>query len=268
MNLDYIMQMFKEEEDIEFVRFVSDKGPNSCEACLANHGKIYQTDDLKKPALPIHPNCRCKYVKITAEESIEFQKKRTNQSLHFFSDETTRPSGIAQKQGGMTHGNTPSDGKFNSVTVRVDKSPGLGGIRISGIDDMLDKLEKNYPAGSISELIISNHGGLPGYFPMGNSDDLIFISASQIKRLKRLLSPGAIIDIRMCYSSEGSEGNKAAQNLANKLGCMVRGYEGPVSPLGTRPRVVKPDSFHPRKFWQRFFPDHKPHIFYPQKNLK
>ena len=33
----------------------------------------------------------------------------------------------------------------------------------------------------------------------------------------------------MCYSSENSTGNKAAQKIADLLGVLVRGYKGPVS---------------------------------------
>jgi len=152
-----------------------------------------------------------------------------------------------------------------AVTVRIDDSPGWGGFRASGIDDMLNKLEETHPNGGIRALIISNHGGLEGSFPMGNGDDLNHISSTQVDRLKKLLSSNAIIDIRMCYSSGDKDGNEAAQKLANKIGVRILGYEGPVSPYGTRPGFIKIDKDRPGNYFQHIFPDNKPKIFYPEE---
>ena len=71
MELDQIMQMLKGKTEIKLVKFISDKGPNSCEDCLKHHGKIFCIDDPNKPELPIHPNCRCKY------EPIDTSNKNT-----------------------------------------------------------------------------------------------------------------------------------------------------------------------------------------------
>ena len=63
--------MLNEKTEIKLVKFLSDKGPNSCEECLKHHGEIFQVDDPNKPELPIHPNCRCKY------EPIDTSSKNT-----------------------------------------------------------------------------------------------------------------------------------------------------------------------------------------------
>ena len=73
MDLDQIMQMLNGKTEIKLVKFISDKGPNSCEECLKHHGEIFQADDPNKPELPIHPNCRCKYELLTLEEVTAYQ---------------------------------------------------------------------------------------------------------------------------------------------------------------------------------------------------
>ena len=73
MELDQIMKMLKGKIEIKLVKFVSDKGPNSCEECLKHHGEIFQADNPDKPELPIHPNCRCKYELMTQAEVISYQ---------------------------------------------------------------------------------------------------------------------------------------------------------------------------------------------------
>ena len=68
MELDQIIQMLKGKTEIKLVKFISDKGPSSCEECLKHHGEVFQLDDPNKPELPIHPNCRCKYELLTPNE--------------------------------------------------------------------------------------------------------------------------------------------------------------------------------------------------------
>ena len=79
MELDEIMQMLKGKTEPQLVRFVSDKGPNSCKACLEHHGKIFRADAADKPQLPIHPNCRCKYEEVK-ESDAKTQSSGTNNS--------------------------------------------------------------------------------------------------------------------------------------------------------------------------------------------
>ena len=74
MELDKIMQMLKGKTEPKLVRFVSDKGANSCKACLEHHGKIFRADAADKPQLPIHPNCRCKYELLTKAEVVSYQE--------------------------------------------------------------------------------------------------------------------------------------------------------------------------------------------------
>ena len=74
MDFEKIISRLKSETEVKLVRFISDKGPNSCAACLEHHGKIFKQDDPNKPLLPIHPNCRCKYEELTADKVTELQQ--------------------------------------------------------------------------------------------------------------------------------------------------------------------------------------------------
>jgi len=67
--------MLEKESTVRLVRFISEKGTNSCKACLANDGKIFSVDDPQKPELPIHPNCRCRYEELSENEAEIFLKK-------------------------------------------------------------------------------------------------------------------------------------------------------------------------------------------------
>ena len=71
MGVDQVMQMLNGKNEIKLVKFISDKGPNSCKECLKHHGEVFRADDPNKPVLPIHPNCRCKY------EPIDTSNKNT-----------------------------------------------------------------------------------------------------------------------------------------------------------------------------------------------
>lgn len=60
------------------VRFVTELDRKVCPVCQAFQGEVYEQDDVRKPDIPIHPNCRCHYEyvdqepssrKITAEEA-------------------------------------------------------------------------------------------------------------------------------------------------------------------------------------------------------
>ena len=223
------------DQKVVGIKHISCNKKTSCEICKTFDGKIYKwpEDKLLIPRLPLHPNCKCKQEEITDKKTLyELLDKLEKKGI--------------------------------SVTVRIDESPGISGIRASGIDDMLDKLEKEHPSGGIKELIISNHGGLEGSFPMGNGDDLKYISQKQIDQLKKLLNPNAIIDIRMCYSAKDKTGNETAQKLANRIALRILSYEGPVSPYGTRPGFIKVDKDRLGNYFQHFFPDKKLKIFYPE----
>ena len=70
MELDQIMQLLKAKTEVKLLRFVSERGPNCCSACLALDGKVFQADDPDLPELPIHPNCRCKLVEQDSWEQV------------------------------------------------------------------------------------------------------------------------------------------------------------------------------------------------------
>lgn len=204
-----------------------------------------QKDGIFRP----HPNCHCKWVKIVKQVSINEKIKKTSHD-HYHSEFKR--------------------GKGHDLRFRVKGSPGMignvevGGVEIDSIDDMLNKLESKYNAHSVDKIIISNHGGLAGSFPMGNSDTLNLMSSQQKERLKKMLHQDSVIDIRMCYTSKGKEGGEAAQKLANELGCKVLGYEGPVSYYGSRPSYIKTDKDRPMPYLKHILPDHQPKMFYPQ----
>jgi hypothetical protein len=58
------MEKKNSKQSASWVMYVADKGKDSCPACLANHGKKFSAKDPKLPLLPIHPNCRCKYIQV------------------------------------------------------------------------------------------------------------------------------------------------------------------------------------------------------------
>ncbi len=80
MDIENIVKSLETAQKETFVKFVSDKGPNSCPKCLEHHGKVFKADDPDKPGLPIHPNCRCKY-EIIEDKEIEKVNSRLQQML-------------------------------------------------------------------------------------------------------------------------------------------------------------------------------------------
>ena len=54
----------QENENNPWLIYVAEKGENSCRECVKNHGKRFRQNDLSRPALPVHPNCRCNYVEL------------------------------------------------------------------------------------------------------------------------------------------------------------------------------------------------------------
>jgi hypothetical protein len=55
-----------------YVKWVSEKEKNTCEACRSKDGRIYKANELKG-IWPVHPNCKCELVDILAinSEAIE-----------------------------------------------------------------------------------------------------------------------------------------------------------------------------------------------------
>ncbi len=84
MELDKIMSMLQGKTEPKLVRFISDKGPNSCKACLKHHGKIFRADARDKPKLPIHPNCRCKYEEVKESDAKTQSSDQNNSKIGQF----------------------------------------------------------------------------------------------------------------------------------------------------------------------------------------
>ena len=83
-----------------------------------------------------------------------------------------------------------------------------------------------------------------GWFEIGDRTERFdLMSDRQIERLYKLLSPNALIDIRMCFGIKNEYGEKVVQGLANKLRCKVRAYKNKVSPFGTRPFPYGKETF-------------------------
>lgn len=62
MDIVRLTQLIDDSSKKEMVRFVSESGPHTCAECSDNDGKLFHIDDPDLPQLPMHPNCRCKYV--------------------------------------------------------------------------------------------------------------------------------------------------------------------------------------------------------------
>ena len=87
--MSYLDAAFREN----FVIFTSEHGSISCAECLQYNGKIFDIEDPALPQLPIHPNCRCKYVSLSnpcqdASKDVEkYRISRTLKTTHKISDE-------------------------------------------------------------------------------------------------------------------------------------------------------------------------------------
>ena len=68
MELDNIVGCLKQITAPHLLRFVSEKGENSCEKCKKYHNLIFEENDKNIPKIPIHPNCRCKFEHVKNDE--------------------------------------------------------------------------------------------------------------------------------------------------------------------------------------------------------
>ena len=64
MSNDKITIMLQEKSQPEYYRFVAENDDKSCDKCKKYNNKIFKDTDGDIPKLPIHPNCRCKLIKI------------------------------------------------------------------------------------------------------------------------------------------------------------------------------------------------------------
>ena len=102
---------------------------------------------------------------------------------------------------------------------------------------------------------------------MGDGDNLRHISNEQIRRIKKFLHSKSIVDIRMCSVASGKNGEETAQKLADKLGCQVIVYAGPVAPNGGRP-AINPILDRNIPWSERILPDPRPGKFFPRIEKK
>ena len=78
MNIEELVQYINRITPAHLVRFVSEKGENSCDDCLKYHNQIFEENDKNRPELPIHPNCRCKYEYVSKNDLIPIRKNIEN----------------------------------------------------------------------------------------------------------------------------------------------------------------------------------------------
>ena len=63
MDLNEVTQKLSNALLPKYWRFVAERDGNCCEKCKRFDGKVFSDEDPAKPELPIHPNCRCKFIK-------------------------------------------------------------------------------------------------------------------------------------------------------------------------------------------------------------
>ncbi|MCQ2353409.1 MAG: DUF2778 domain-containing protein [Victivallaceae bacterium] len=87
MNIEKVVQTLDtitDEKQPRTVMYIAEQCDGVCKDCIKNDGKIFQINDPSLPLLPVHPNCRCKYVSTlnTAYDVSDFvEKYRIIQSL-------------------------------------------------------------------------------------------------------------------------------------------------------------------------------------------
>ena len=226
-----VLSSKKKKEDNEVIHIFR-TGVNECKKCRALEGtritpEVWADEEKMKSKgfwkqkngkyLP-HPNCRCGW----AEEIIKPKIENSNAR------------------------NEKDDERYmgRSVTAKVKGAPGpyFGtDLVFDGFKDLINQLEKRNPPRSIGRLVLINHGK-PGEIPVGKGDQLENFDKhpahrANIQRLRRLLSPHAIVEIRMCDVGSGDVGRIAGQKLADMLGCRVKVYEESVTAHATRPWI-------------------------------
>ena len=290
-----VLSAKKKEEDNEVIHIFR-TGVNECKKCQALEGtrispEIWADEEKMKSKgfwkqkngeYHPHPNCKCHW----EEKREKKQTRRKNQpdktlrTIQEATEETQKikkdanvekinPSTVAVNE---NKNENKEKKQSTEVYFHVEGAPGKygkfgGGISFSGIDDLINKLEKgNYPPHSIDHLIIIGHGGYDNsYFAepdKGQKDREHFgdITDLQAARLKRFLNRNSIVEFRFCRAAEDKEGRKTALSLAKKLGCTVRVYGGYVAPNGKRAPWVTKKNDPDGPF---FFPENKPEDFHP-----
>ena len=91
MNIEEIVEYINRLTTPRLLRFVSEKGENSCRECLKYHDQIFEENDKNMPHIPLHPNCRCKYEYLTNSEVTELQNelRKAHAALIEYSNQIT-----------------------------------------------------------------------------------------------------------------------------------------------------------------------------------
>ena len=235
-----------------------------CEKALVLSDKHPNSQNYPNKGKPI-PGCRFGYTYGShppkTDDQLEAQRKSSLES---------RKDSPVQK----SENEPKSSPQTKELFFREKDSPGKygnfgGGSTFSGINDLITQIENSkIPPHGLDKLVIVNHSGIDDFYNMGNNDNLRHISNEQISRIKKFLHSKSIVDIRMCATASGKNGEETAQKLADKLGCQVIVYAGPVSPSGGRPLInLNPDSNVP---WYKriILPDPQPRKFFPRIEKK
>ena len=190
----------------KYLRFISEKSQNTCEECKKYDKMVFTEDDPSKPAIPIHPNCKCHYKTLNLDITLTTAKFRVPVPQTGFLGKTiTSREELLEK---LETGFAP--GKVKELII-INHAEFSGQFELGSRAESFDQL-----------------------------------TDSQIQRLKHHLAPNALIDLRMCGGIEDEYGKKVVQELANKLQCRIKAYANQVSPFGTITRLpINPNSTVP-----------------------
>lgn len=77
MDLERIKQILERISLPHYTKFIAERNGKTCDSCRCYHEKVFRKDDPRRPTLPIHPNCRCKYQDIPITlRSAELQREK------------------------------------------------------------------------------------------------------------------------------------------------------------------------------------------------
>ena len=183
----------------KYMRFISEDKKTTCEECKKYDKMVFAANDINKPTIPIHPNCRCYYQILYLDTTKKTAKFRVDEPGTGFSGETFY--GREELLEKLETGYAPRT-VTHLIIINHGEHPG------------------QFELGSRSE-------------------SFELLTDRQILRLKRHLAPNALIELRMCYGIANHNGEQVVQELANKLQCRIKAYANEVSPYWTRPFIAK-----------------------------
>ena len=179
----------------KYLRFISEKSKTTCEECKKYDKMVFAEDDPSKPAIPIHPNCKCHYKTLNLDITLTTAIFRVPVPQTGFLGKTitSREEFLEKLETGF------APGKVKELII-INHNEHPGEFELGSRAESFDQLTDN-----------------------------------QIQRLKHHLAPNALIELRMCYGIRDKEGEKVVQEMANKLQCRIKAYVNQVSPFGTIP---------------------------------